>query len=141
MKPLLAYLRQERVLALPSAPEAAVTPVERVLAGYAHYLRCERGLAETTIRCDVDLVRPFLARVETTDRVALERLDAGAVTGFVLARCREVGGKSASRMLTALRSLLGFPAHRRAHRCTAGRRGALDRRVEAHRAAQGAGRR
>ena len=105
LKPLLGYLRQQGV---PVAAEAAVTPAEHLLAGYAHYLRCERGLAETTIRRNVDLARPFLARVETTERVALERLNAGAVTGFVLTRCREVGGKSAPRMLTALRSLLVY---------------------------------
>ncbi len=105
-QPLLAYLRRREVVAEPPAPDA--TAVEALLARYACYLAGERGLAETTILRNVDLVRPFLADRDKAGGVDLDRLDAGEVTAFVVGQCRDVRGGSAPRMVTALRSLLRF---------------------------------
>jgi integrase/recombinase XerD len=79
-----------------------------VLAWYARWLAAERGLAETTIRRNVELVRPFLAGWERAGRVQLGYLRAADVTAFVVARCQNARGGTAPRMVTALRSLLRF---------------------------------
>lgn len=108
LSPLLGYLRQVGVVREPVGQEPSA-PVDRLLARYARFLVSERGLAEATVVRNVALVRPFLSAVETADAVAFERLDAASVTRFVLTRCRESGrGGSTARMMTALRSLLGF---------------------------------
>jgi integrase/recombinase XerD len=107
LAPLLGFLRRREVAPAP-LPPGPTGPVEGLLAGYARYLAGERGLAQATIRRNVELVRPFLAGWEVAGRVDLEHLDAGAVTAFVVARCRDARGGSAPRMVTALRSLLRF---------------------------------
>jgi len=107
LAPLLGFLRLQQVAPLPrlSTPTG---PVEALLAGYARYLAEERGLAEATIRRNVELVRPFVVGQFRSGRVALEHVNAAGVTAFVVAWCRDVGGGSAPRMVTALRSLLRF---------------------------------
>jgi integrase/recombinase XerD len=106
LQPLLGYLRRREAIPRPVAPEATAT--ERLLSRYARYLACERGLAETTIGCNVALVRPFLTGLDTAGGVDLRRLTAGDVTAFVVARCHGSGRASASSLVTALRSLLRF---------------------------------
>lgn len=102
--PLLEHLRQRRVLPVCALP---VTAAEQLLLRYAQYLAAERGLAETTIRRNVELVRPFLAGRGVAGEVDL-RVTAGDVTAFVVAQCRARVGGTAPRMVTALRSLLRF---------------------------------
>jgi site-specific recombinase XerD len=104
LEPLLGHLRARNVVPTP-APPSVTGAVEVVLARFVGYLAGERGLAESTIVRHVRLVRPFL---EAGDVGGLERLSAGDVTAFVLARCREDRGGTAVRMVTALRSLLRF---------------------------------
>ncbi|MEU1276332.1 site-specific integrase [Streptomyces sp. NPDC005799] len=107
LRPLLDYLRNLGVTptAAPAAPRA---PVEVLLARYRDYLSVERGLATTTVELNVRLVRPFLLGLaETEGRLDLGGLDAGEVTTFVLEQSRTRPG-SAGRIVTALRSLLGF---------------------------------
>jgi integrase/recombinase XerD len=82
--------------------------VEALLGRYARWLAAERGLAETTIQRNVELVRPFLAGWEAAGGVALEHLRAADVTAFVVAHCQDACGGTAPRMVGALRSLLGF---------------------------------
>jgi integrase/recombinase XerD len=106
LAPLLAHLRGQGALLPPEPP--ALSVVEQLLAGYARYLAGERGLAGTTIRRNVDLVRPFVAGLNTGAGVDLDQLGAGEVTAFVVTRCREASGGTAPRMVTALRSLLRF---------------------------------
>jgi integrase/recombinase XerD len=67
----------------------------------------EHRLAPSTIDRNVYLVRPFLERFAAADGVELGRLDVEAITGFVL-ECRDARGRTAPRMVTALRSLLRF---------------------------------
>jgi site-specific recombinase XerD len=71
-------------------------------------MAAERGLAETTIRRNVELARPFVAGWERAGRVQLEPLRAADVIAFVVARCHDARGGTAPRMVTALRSLLRF---------------------------------
>jgi site-specific recombinase XerD len=108
LQPLVGYLR--RVGVAPPA-EAAVPPTaaERLLARYREYLTVERGLAQTTTDLNARLVRPFLLeRAQTREgRLDLEQLTAGEVTAFVLEQCRQ-RPQSIKRIITALRSLLGF---------------------------------
>lgn len=107
-QPLIGYLRRLGVVAAcqPVVPAAAT---ELLLARYRDYLTVERGLAEATIDLNVRLVRPFLRdREQATDGgLGLEVLTAGEVSGFVTAQCRG-RPRSAQRIVTALRSLLGF---------------------------------
>lgn len=108
LAPLLGFLQQRAVIAVPgiSGPEAG--PVEALLGRYGRWLATERGLAEATIRRNVELVRPFVAGLQRADRVELEHLCAGDVTAFVVAQCRNARGGTPPRMVTALRSLLRF---------------------------------
>jgi site-specific recombinase XerD len=109
LRPLLEYLRRLGV-APPRTPVAAATPVEVLLARYRDYLDRERGLAATTVELSVRLVRPFLserAQVRGDGGLDLEELSAGEVTAFVVAQSR-ARPRSVKRMVTALRSLLGF---------------------------------
>src|SRR6266540_3412863 len=101
-----AYLAERRRLGC--ASHWTRRPLEALLGRYARWLAAERGLAETTIRRNVELVRPFLAGWEAAGGVALEHLRAADVTAFVVAHCQDARGGTAPRMVGALRSLLGF---------------------------------
>jgi len=107
LRPLLDYLQQLGVMAA-SAPVRAASPCEQLLARYRDYLLTERGLAASTVELNVRLVRPFLAdRVRADGQLDLERLGAGEVGAFVMAQSGQ-RPRSVGRMVTALRSLLGF---------------------------------
>ena len=108
LRPLASYLRRLGVIP-PTVPAVAASPAERLLARYREYLLVERGLAGTTAELNVRMVRPFLAgRVhETDDSAALRHLTAGEVAAFVVSQSRQQP-RSVKRMVTALRSLLGF---------------------------------
>jgi integrase/recombinase XerD len=108
LQPLLGYLQRLGVVSAP-APEVPASPEERLLARYRDYLTTERGLATATVELNVRMVRPFLLdrlRVRK-GRLDLEQLTAGEVTAFVVAQSRQ-RPKSVQRIVTALRSLLGF---------------------------------
>jgi len=107
LAPLLGFLRRRGVVPAEATPGPA-GPVEALLGRYARWLAAERGLAETTIQRNVELVRPFLAGRDTGGGVALEHLRAADVTAFVVAHCQDARGGTAPRMVGALRSLLGF---------------------------------
>jgi site-specific recombinase XerD len=108
LRPLAGYLRRLGLIP-PAVPAAAASPAEWLLARYREYLLVERGLAGTTADLNVRMMRPFLAgRVHETDAGAgLVYLTAGEVAAFVVTQSRQ-RPKSVKRMVTALRSLLGF---------------------------------
>jgi len=108
LRPLVGYLRQLGVLAAP-APVVAATAAERLLARYRDYLVLERGLAPATVELNVRLVRPFLLeRADARDgELDLGHLRAAEVAAWVVAQSRQ-WPRSVARMVTAMRSLLGF---------------------------------
>jgi integrase/recombinase XerD len=108
LQPLVGYLRRLGVVAAPAAVVPA-SPVERLLARYRDYLTVERGLAKATVELNVRMVRPFLLKRAKAkeDGLDLHQLTAGEVVAFVLAQGRQ-RPRSVQRIVTALRSLLGF---------------------------------
>ena len=107
LRPLLDYLQELEVVAAPG-PVTATTPCERLLGRYRDYLLAERGLAASTVELNVRMGRPFLAdQVRADGQLDLQRLSAGEVGAFVVAQCRK-RPRSVGRIVTALRSLLGF---------------------------------
>jgi site-specific recombinase XerD len=107
LRPLLGYLRRLGVVP-PASPAAAASAEERLLVRYREYLLVERGLTETTVDLNVRMVRPFLAGWATAEGgLDLGHVAAGEVAAFVVAQSRQ-RPKSVKRMVTALRSLLGF---------------------------------
>jgi site-specific recombinase XerD len=106
LRPLVDYLERLGVAAVWVSPPG--TETDRLLERFGDYLGRERGLAASTVTLNVRLVRPFLETVAGPDgELDLARLRADAVTGFVVAQSRARPG-SVKRMVTALRSLLGF---------------------------------
>jgi integrase/recombinase XerD len=107
LRPLLDYLHELGVVDA-RGPVPATSPCERLLARYRDYLLAERGLAVSTVELNVRLIRPFLAdQVRADGRLDLQRLSAAEVGAFVVAQSR-TRPRSVGRMVTALRSLLGF---------------------------------
>lgn len=106
LRPLMDHLQGLGVLRAWMPPPA--TAVDRLLEGFAEYLARERGLAASTVALNVRLVHPFLAALAGRGGgLDLEHLTAAEVAGFVVTQAR-VQPRSVKRMVTALRSLLGF---------------------------------
>lgn len=80
----------------------------RVEAAYAEYLRRERALVDLTIDAYLGLVRPFLSMRGAPHARSLARVDAKAVTQFVVQQARCLGPGRTKLLVTALRSLLRF---------------------------------
>lgn len=106
LAPLVLYLRGLGLVAPGS--KAALSPTQALLARYHRYLIDTRGLAATSARGYVDLVRPFVAIRAVDNGLDWVGLRPAEVIEFVLSTClgRSVG--SAKLAVTALRSLLGF---------------------------------
>ena len=92
-------------------PAVAVGPVEELLAAYHGHLLLDRGLAEMTIYhyCE-RAARVFLEdRSEQTSGVlALERLTAGDVTGFLARECLRRPVAMARDLVTRLRDFVRY---------------------------------
>lgn len=106
LAPMLSYLRDRGVVP-PVAPPAR-SHVDALLARYHDYLVGERGLAVTTARGYVDMVRPFVMTRATPAGVDLARLTTADVIRFVVASCPIRSRGSAKLTVTSLRSLLRF---------------------------------
>lgn len=103
MAPLLEYLRGLGIVAQPVP--AVMTAQEHFVGTFADYLRCERGLAASTIGNYRRVAASFLAMAgDRPDRLG----EAGAeqVSAFVLAQaCRCTAG-SLNNVMTGLRAFL-----------------------------------
>ena len=85
------------------------TPAEVLIERYSMYLLERRGVARSTVRNYVGVARVFLSwREATVGGLCLERLDAAAVSEFVLLESRRCSVGSAKCMVTRLRVLLRF---------------------------------
>src|SRR6266705_1662808 len=106
--PVLRLLRGWGVVPGPElAPDA--TPVEALLADYRAWLVGERGLAAESVRCYANQAKPFLAQLGDQLGASLARLDAAAVTAFMVRTCGAADSVwSAKALVTAMRSLLRF---------------------------------
>lgn len=62
--------------------------VEVVLEQFRVWLVQQRGLAPESVRCYVTQARPFLVALPSPLDQALQGLDAGWVTAFMLGWCR-----------------------------------------------------
>ena len=110
MVPLLEYLRSVgAIAAAPAVTVAATTAAEELVDRYSAYLLHRRRLAPSTVRNYVWVARVFLAwRETTTGALELERLDAAAVSEFVLERASRSCVGTAKCIVTRLRVFLRF---------------------------------
>jgi site-specific recombinase XerD len=104
--PLIDYLRGIGVRI--REPRSEPDPVELLLARYREYLLGTRGLAPTSARGYIDMVRAFVASRLVDDELDWASLRPAEVRAFVLSACRGRSVGSAKRVTTALRSLLGY---------------------------------
>lgn len=96
-------------LELVRAEPARLTPVESVVVEYAQYLTRERGLASGTVRGYTQVATLFLSRWVAPDAdLDLSRVNAEAVTRFVVDESRRRSRGAAQVVVTATRSLLRF---------------------------------
>jgi integrase len=106
--PLLEYLRGLGAVPVPR-PARAMTAAEVVVERYAAYLRERRAVVPSTVRNYVDVARAFLCwREATAGGLELERLDATAVSAFVLVEAQRSSVGSAKCLVTRLRVFLRF---------------------------------
>jgi integrase/recombinase XerD len=103
----LAYLREVGVVPVPAAG-AAGGPLERLVEEYRRYLRCERGLAQGTVRDYERVARLFLAEREREGGLGLEGLTAADVSVFLARECPRRSIPSAQQLVTGLRALLRY---------------------------------
>lgn len=109
---LIAFLRHKGVVPGEKAEPARQSAVERCVGEYEQYLCEARGLALATITNYVPFVREFLKHCFGEAPVALSRLGAGDVVGFVQQRVPGLHLKRAKLMTTALRSFLRYARFR-----------------------------
>lgn len=94
-------------------PQAATTPAHRVRREFERYLRCERGLAEASIRLYGDAVGRFLDDAFGVEDVRLGALTAADIVRFVQAEAARLShAKRAKVMTSALRSFLQYGRYR-----------------------------
>jgi len=105
---LLRLLRSQGAIP-PAADEAGSSPAGRLLGRYRDYLAGERGLAAESVRCYLVQGRKLLDDLGEPLDLSLQRLDAAAVTAFIMRQARQCSSTwSAKTLVTATRSLLRF---------------------------------
>lgn len=104
---LLDFLHESGVIQLPLAV-VEETPVDRLCADFAAYLREERGLAAATLKHYLHPVRQLLSQHFSVGPLCLEALDAGTINRFILEQTRRVTPAQAKLVVTALRHFLRF---------------------------------
>ena len=98
------------------APERSLapglTPVERCVRAFEHYLRDERALTPATIINYAPFIRGFLADRFGDGPVRLSRLRAHDVVSVVQRQARRLHQKRAKLLTSALRSFLRYARYR-----------------------------
>jgi len=108
LRPLLDYLRELGIAPPPSTAPPS-TASEALLERYTSHLLERRGLSASTARNHLGLARTFLSwREAAAGELDLKRLDAAAVSEFVLEETRRLSVGSAKCAVTQLRALLRF---------------------------------
>jgi integrase/recombinase XerD len=103
----LRFLREIGVAPVPELL-AVDGPAEELLADYRGYLAHERGLPASTIENYGRVARLFLSDCERADGLALERLTAAEVSGFLARECPKRGVAGARDLVNGLRQLLRY---------------------------------
>jgi integrase/recombinase XerD len=105
---LLRLLRSQAAIP-PEHDSAGDSGAGMLLARYRDYLAGERGLAGETVRCYLVQGRKLLDELAEPLEESLRRLDAAAVTSFIMRQSRQAASTwSAKTLVTATRSLLRF---------------------------------
>lgn len=92
-----------------SHPAVAISaPARQVLADYRAFLLVQRRLAPLTVKTRTDVIRRFLAWLETGGELNLAGLTVADVHAFVLAEARRLRRSSIRSVLEAVRCLLRF---------------------------------
>lgn len=109
---LIDFLRREGVIPSEKMSERRLTPAERCVDAYEHYLREARGLAEATIISYLPFIRDFLDDCFGDGRLTLSRLRSVNVVRFVQRQVPRLHLKRAKLMTSALRSFLHYVRYR-----------------------------
>jgi integrase/recombinase XerD len=112
LRQLLDFLRCKGLIPAAKEPSHRITPVERYLRKFEHYLRQERTLANVTISYYLPFVRSFLNDRFGDGSVFLRRLSVRDIVRFVQQEVPRMHLKRAKLLTTALRSFLRFARYR-----------------------------
>jgi site-specific recombinase XerD len=104
----LRFLRESGVVPIVPAVTVAEGPLEELLLDYRRYLAGERGLAESTICRYERVARLFLRDHEWGEELALQRLSAADVSGFLARECPKRTVSGARDLVAELRPLLRY---------------------------------
>jgi integrase/recombinase XerD len=109
LEPLMDYLRRAGVTP-PAGGVQSVSEADAVLRRYRIWLVMVRGVSAPCVRNRECVIRPFLDSRATSNggHVALDRLTACDVHGYLLAEAARRRGKGASCVVSALRTFLRF---------------------------------
>ena len=107
LKRLLAQLRARGVIPV-SVVEPSSSACDRLTCDFQHSLLHQRGLAPTTVRYYLDIVRRFLGARFGREPLRLEALGPHDLTTFMLQQARRYSPARAKLIATALRSFFRF---------------------------------
>jgi site-specific recombinase XerD len=112
LRRLIDWLHNQGAIPAQEMPLPQLTGAERCAEAFERYLQQERALARASIVNYVPFVRDFLKHRFGVGQVALSRLCAADVVGFVQRQAPRLHRKRAKLMTTALRSFLQYARYR-----------------------------
>ncbi|MGH9460753.1 MAG: site-specific integrase [Vicinamibacteria bacterium] len=105
LSPIMKFLEGKGVVSL---PVLSLSPLDKLLNGYARFLTEERALQPTTVKQYKTYARMFLSEKLGSECLELSRIKAEDVSGFILGHSRTFSIASTKVMVTALRSVFRF---------------------------------
>jgi integrase/recombinase XerD len=105
---LLGFLQSMGAVDPPCPPPVQATPIDRLCADFARYLREERGLSDATLKNYLPSIQRFLSWRFGAGPLCLGALDGGNVSAFVLEQTHQFRASRVKLVVTALRSFLRF---------------------------------